>query len=332
MDLLLKSFQDTTVLIVGDVMIDCYLRGKVTGISPEAPVPVVRMQQRENRLGGAANVAANIKALGANPILCSVIGNDSKKEILVQELAKQEIQQHLLIEEANRRTTVKYRIISNQIQMLRVDDEDIAPITTQNEYLLFNGIRQIIDRQKVDALIFVDYDKGVLSPSLIGKIVTLCNEHGIITAVDPKKANFHHYEKVTLFKPNRKEFQEGLGLAGGNLTIEELHEQMEKFALRYDIMYMMITLSEEGVAIYNRKNNEFTHQPTYQRSISDVSGAGDTVMSVATLALKAGVPIETIAQLANLGGGVVCEHAGVVPLSSEMLKNEFHKRKENHNI
>ncbi|MDR2979502.1 MAG: PfkB family carbohydrate kinase [Bacteroidales bacterium] len=332
MDSLLNSFQNTTVLIVGDVMIDCYLRGKVTRISPEAPVPIVSMQQRENRLGGAANVALNVKALGANPILCSVIGNDGKIEMLTEELIKQRISEHIFIEEDSRKTTVKYRVIGNQVQMLRVDDEDTKSISPESERQVVEAIRHIVTHKKVDALIFVDYDKGMLTATLIKTVVELCRQYDIITAVDPKKNNFHHYQDVTLFKPNRKEFQEGVGITDHTSSLHELEEEMRKFAIKQNIDYVMTTLSEEGVAIYKQHSDLFIHQPAYQRAISDVSGAGDTVISVVTLALRQEVPLSIMAQLANLGGGVVCEHAGVVPLTANMLKEEFCKRKGSCNI
>lgn len=331
MDSLLKTFQHAKILIIGDVMIDCYLRGKVTRISPEAPVPIMDIKQRENRLGGAANVAVNIRALGANPILYSVIGNDERKKILEEELGKQNIADYLLIEEADRKTTTKYRIIGNQMQMLRLDDEDIRPIAEESENQIIEKIEKLISQKKVDAVILVDYDKGMMTPTLIEKICTICQQHHIIVTVDPKKKNFHNYKGVTLFKPNRKEFQEGLG-ESHHLSINELHNAMKAFAIRQNIDSVMTTLSEEGLAIYDRENDLFIHQPTHQHTICDVSGAGDTVISIVTLCLIQKLPLDKIAKLANLGGGVVCEYSGVVPLTAGMLKEEYGKRREGYNI
>lgn len=331
MDSLLQSFQNTAILIVGDVMIDCYLRGKVSRISPEAPVPILDLQQRENRLGGAANVALNVKSLGATPILCSVVGNDSKKEMLKEEFLKQNLENHYFIEEEDRKTTIKYRVIGNQMQMLRIDEEDTKSISQESENKLIELIRGVILRQKIDALIFVDYDKGVLTPGLISAVTAICQENNILTAVDPKKNNFHHYKDVTLFKPNRKEFQEGVKVYQ-KMGIDELRDEIRRFSNMQNIDFVMVTLSEEGVVVYDRKEDLFIHQAVYQRTISDVSGAGDTVISVVTLALTQHLPLPQIARLANLGGGVVCEYAGVIPLTGEMLKNEYYKQNGNYNI
>lgn len=332
MDTLLKSFQNTTILVIGDVMIDCYLSGKVTRISPEAPVPIMNVQKRDYRPGGAANVALNLQSLGAHPILCSVIGNDEKGTIFRSLMEKQEFGTEALEVSPNRKTTIKYRIIGNQAQMLRVDDEDDRTIDDDTTDRILSGIQRLIEKRKPDAIIFVDYDKGVLHPDLIRSVIEMARRHRIYTSVDPKKRNFSHYGGVDLFKPNLKEFSEGLRIPQEEMDTDLLKKVMKQFATDQGIGRIMTTLSEKGILFYDHEKNSFYVQPAYKRTISDVSGAGDTVMSIATLCMVQGLPMEMITSLANMGGGLVCEQIGVVPVTAESLRNEYIRRTGKHNI
>jgi rfaE bifunctional protein kinase chain/domain len=317
---LFEKFNDLTVLIIGDVMIDAYYWGKVDRISPEAPVPIVAVEKKESRLGGAANVALNIKAMGATPILCSVIGADEDgKELL--ELTRENGQTtEGLISSDHRRTTKKTRIIGNNHQMLRIDGEDLHDLNETEESNFYEKITSIIDSRNVDAIIFEDYDKGSITPSLIKKVVTLANEKNIPTSVDPKKNNFINYHNVSLFKPNLKELKEGLKIEFNHKNQVDLEDAIDKLELTLQNKNTLITLSELGVFINSPKVKH--HIKAHHRDITDVSGAGDTVISVATLCLALNQEPEMIAELSNLAGGLVCENVGVVPIDKSELLEE----------
>ncbi|MEZ5194940.1 MAG: bifunctional ADP-heptose synthase [Bacteroidales bacterium] len=209
---LFDSFSDLTVLIIGDVMVDSYLWGGVERISPEAPVPIVSVKKRENRLGGAANVALNIKSLGAKPILFSVIGNDQKGNEFIGLLEEQQMDTSGIIISNDRITTTKFRVIGNKVQLLRVDEEIDSELNEKDQKALFDRFEDLIGRHKIDVIIFQDYDKGVISEDVIHWVIARANELGIPVSVDPKKRNFGFYTNVTLFKPNLKELKEGLSI------------------------------------------------------------------------------------------------------------------------
>lgn len=315
-----KSFNNLNVLIIGDVMIDNYLWGQVNRISPEAPVPIVSVKSRERRLGGAANVALNIQALGANPILCSVIGVDNEGLTFLDLLKKQKLSQKGILKSRERITTIKTRIIGNHAQLLRVDeevDEDISATETQQ---LITLISYIINHDKIDVIIFEDYNKGLINPKLISKVVELANEKGIPTCVDPKNKNFNAYKGVSLFKPNMKELREGVKLDISGDNINELQRAVSSFRVKQKIETVLVTLAEKGVITNSRKVKE--HLTAHIRSIADVSGAGDTVISVAALCRALDCNDVLTAAIANLSGGLVCEQIGVVPVNKEQLLEE----------
>lgn len=322
---LFKAFSKKKVLVLGDVMIDAYLEGRVNRISPEAPVPIVDICNRYYRLGGAANVALNLRSLTATPILCSAIGNDEKGDLFSRLMAEKQLDTSSLIPSENRKTTIKYRVVGNRLQMLRIDEEDRHPLNEREETAYLSAIKKIIENQKIDAIIFEDYDKGVLTEEVIRTVVGWAKERGVIVTVDPKKMNFNHYQGVTLFKPNLKELWEGVNAAPDDISEDGIHRVMESFASDNAIDLVFTTLSEKGVALYDRRNNDFYTQPAYLRKISDVSGAGDTVISVATLCLSVGLTAIQTAQIANLAGGIVCEHSGVVPVPIQQMEAEIEK-------
>ncbi len=321
---LFDSFNDLNVLIIGDVMVDSYLWGNVDRISPEAPVPVVSITKRENRLGGAANVALNIKSMGANPILCSVVGDDTKGDEFVALLDDQLMDSSGILKIRNRVTTTKFRVIGNNIQLLRVDEEVDHDLDKDDKERLFGKFLEIIEKQNVDVIIFQDYDKGVIDDELISKVVNRANELSIPVAVDPKRRNFLSYKNVTLFKPNLKELSEGLKTEINRKNPEELKNAVGKLKLKINAGIVMITLSEDGIFVEFNDNGEKQIRlfPSYVRAISDVSGAGDTVITVASLCLAAGVDPAMTANIANLAGGLVCEEVGVVPVDKEKLLRE----------
>ena len=317
---LFKNFNHLNVLIIGDVMIDAYYYGNVNRISPEAPVPIVAVNKKDNRLGGAANVALNIKALGANPILCSVIGTDDASKKLTTLLNDENLSTEGIINSDERITTVKTRVIGNKHQVLRVDSENEHPLSTVENTQLTHVVEKIIETKKIDVLIFQDYDKGVITKEIITSIVSLCNTKNIPTAVDPKKRNFNDYKHVTLFKPNLKELKEGLNINLSPSEINKIKAALEQLNELQHNKINFVTLSDYGVLI---KEEDTTHHiSAHIRSIADVSGAGDTVISVASLCLALHQPIKIIAEIANLSGGLVCESVGVVPIDKDQLLSE----------
>ena len=322
---LFTAFDKLNVLIVGDVMLDNYLWGKVDRISPEAPVPIVSIQKKESRLGGAANVAINVKAMGANPILCSVIGNDLNGRLFIELLKNIDLSSDGIFQSSERATTVKTRVIGNNHQMLRVDEEQDEEINVTDRKQLLNRLTNIISKKKIDVIIFEDYDKGVLGKSLIESVVKLARQKGIPTAVDPKKKNFNHYKNVTLFKPNLKELREGMKIDLDKDHLDSISKAANKLNKDHKIEISLITLSEKGVYILDQKDEKII--PAHVRTIADVSGAGDTVISVAALCLALETSSTLLASLSNLAGGLVCEKIGVAPIEKQQLLYEAKRLK-----
>ncbi len=319
---LFEDFSQLSILVVGDVMIDRYLSGKVDRISPEAPVPVVRFESSEDRLGGAANVALNIGAMEANCVLCSVIGKDENGKNFLDLLPKHSLSAEGIMESDYRQTTVKTRIISSNQHLLRVDREDTFGLVPEEESAFIQKIKTLLDQKSFDVILFQDYNKGVLTSNVIKEIIAESLEREIPTIVDPKKDNFLAYKGVTLFKPNLKEVREGLGIRIEPVT-DSLKEASSQLRHHLNNKYNLITLSEKGLYIDDEKEGHLF--PTQARNIADVCGAGDTVVSLAALGLGLKLPIEEIAVLSNLGGGQVCEKVGVVPVDKCQLLAEYEK-------
>jgi rfaE bifunctional protein kinase chain/domain len=314
------SFDKMHILIIGDVMVDSYLWGNVNRISPEAPVPIIATTARENRLGGAANVALNIQSLGATPIMCSVIANDKAGDIFTQLLKSNHLPSNGIISSNKRKTTVKTRIISQNQHLLRIDEEENQPLDANLEEKLQAHIEDLLNTYNIDAIIFEDYDKGVLTPKVISATIHLAQKKGIPTLVDPKKRNFLEYKGVTFFKPNLKEFREGANVELNGNDKEALRKAASEFVKAQNIRNFMVTMAEKGVMILNSDTHHFI--PAEVRDIADVSGAGDTVISVSALCLAAGLDEMHIAAISNMAGGLVCEHPGVVPIDKQELLEE----------
>ncbi len=318
-----EAFNGKNILVIGDVMLDEYLEGKVSRISPEAPVPIVDISSRYCRLGGAANVALNIKALGANPILCSVIGTDDKSAAFEQQLHSLNMSDAGIVSSEDRKMTVKYRVLGNNTQLLRLDDEIRTPLNEHDHGRLMGRISALVQAGSVAGIVFEDYDKGVISPRLINEITALAGRYHIPVTVDPKRNNFSAYHNVDLFKPNWKEMKEGLGLKcdkPDDSSIAAIKAMMEQ----QHFSMVMLTLSEDGVMLLYREHDAIysTHMPTRVRKVADVSGAGDTMIAVATLALVAGTNPRLMVALANIAGGLVCEQVGVVAVNKQLFLAE----------
>ncbi len=313
-----EDFKSLNVLIIGDVMLDSYIWGAVERISPEAPVPVVSVRRKDFRLGGAANVALNIASLGAKPILCALIGDDDDGRKLIQRLDDHKISKEGIVVSSHRPTTVKTRIIASDQHVVRVDEESDKVVNAQEEHDIMLRIEKLLPACQV--VIFEDYDKGVLNESIIEKTMILATKNKIPTVVDPKKRNFLSYKGVTLFKPNLKELREGLKVdveAANQYTVENAVDLLKE---KLNAAGVMLTLSEHG--IYIAFQNEKIKLSAHAREIADVSGAGDTVVSIAALSVAMHLTPQEIAFLSNLGGGLVCQHVGVVPIDKEELLRE----------
>ncbi len=320
-----QKFNNLNVVVIGDIMVDSYQWGKVERISPEAPVPICAVTKIENRLGGAGNVALNLKAMGANPILCSVIGEDSNGENLLHLMQQEGMTTDYILQSTDRPTTTKTRIIGNNSQMLRIDNESIETLDRKEETAFLKRIESLFSKMKIDVVIFQDYDKGVITERVITTTTSQVNKKNIPITVDPKHRNFSLYKDVTMFKPNLKELKEGLKIEFDKPTQENLENASLLLKDKQRIEKVFITLSEYGVffADYSKKQAKVVLLPANVRKIADVSGAGDTVISVASLCLALAIEPKEIAKISNLAGGLVCEEVGVVPINKDRLYREL---------
>ena len=319
-DQLFIDFSKLKVVIIGDVMLDTYWWGQVDRISPEAPVPVVSLQRKEHRVGGAANVALNTVALGAQTTIVSVIGTDPDGVLLQSLFEAQHIDTSYLLTHDSRITTNKTRVMSRNQQMMRLDAEITTPISSDIEKVLLQKFTFCLDAKKPDVVIFEDYDKGVLTPTCIKAAIAACLERNIVMSVDPKKNNFLAYKGVTLFKPNLKEVKEGLQVPIASVTLENLRAVHAAIQTHLAHQISLITLSEKGMFFDTGDTAKII--PTHVRSIADVSGAGDTVIAVASLVYAATKNIELATEMANIAGGLVCEEVGTAAINKAHLLAE----------
>ncbi|MFL2567810.1 MAG: bifunctional heptose 7-phosphate kinase/heptose 1-phosphate adenyltransferase [Flavobacteriales bacterium] len=315
------DFKSKRILIVGDAIIDTYLWGEIHRMSPEAPVPVVdvAVNQNDSRLGGAANVALNLKELGAESILCTVIGNDNRGIIFEQLMQEQGLSLEGMLISNGRKTTTKTRVIADNKHQLRIDEEDTYPIKVENQF--YNLIEKLT--HNIDAIILQDYNKGVLTETIIEKIISLANSKNIPTVVDPKKQNFLSYKQCTLFKPNLKEINEGLNTNPDINNFSEIEEVTSKLRNIISAKAILLTLSNKGIFLNTRSGSKIKESTT--SNVIDVSGAGDTVVSVAAMCLACNIDFEELAILSNIAGGIVCEKVGVVPITNKELLDRAKK-------
>ena len=317
---LFESFKQVKAGVIGDIMLDTYWWGHVERISPEAPVPVVSLDKREHRIGGAGNVALNLASLGARVATFSVIGREEEGKLLEGLLKEHAIDTRYLLKSDTRITTMKARIISRNQQMMRLDSETTADLSGEEEDRLIAQVTSYLDEEKPQVILFEDYNKGVLTPRVIREVTALCRERQVVTAVDPKRKNFFAYEGVTIFKPNLKEVKEGLNLLLEDIhlpALQDIHGQLAE-RLRHAISF--ITLSEKGVFYQAPDGSAII--PSHLRHIADVSGAGDTVIAVASLVYAATKDIRLMAEIANIAGGLVCEEVGTMAVNRERLLKE----------
>ncbi|MDR3625498.1 MAG: D-glycero-beta-D-manno-heptose-7-phosphate kinase [Ignavibacteriaceae bacterium] len=310
------NFQGLKIAVIGDMMLDCYFRGEVKRISPEAPVPVVEVENEFYRFGGAANVVLNIAKLGGIPYPVGVIGRDSFGNIFSSLMEEAGVNTAGIIIDETRPTTAKTRVIAEHQHLVRIDKESKQYIGRDIQNKLLDFIEGNI--KSLDGIILQDYNKGVLTPSVIEKVIALANKHKVLVTVDPKFNNFFLYKNVDVFKPNRKEAEDVLGLKIKN--DEDISEVGRKLLEKLNAKNILLTLGEGGIAIFESGKKE-KRMPTKARKVADVSGAGDTVISTLTMAIAAGANIYEACYLANYAGGLVCEEVGIVPIEVEKLFN-----------
>lgn len=314
LDAIFAGFSGKRIMVVGDLMVDEYIIGQVSRISPEAPVPVVEVSDEYHRLGGAANVALNIASLGLEAIMVGIIGNDMAGEKLIERFEKRNVKADGVVKIDGRPTTVKTRVIGDSQHVARVDKELSTYLTPEEENKLSSRIVEIID--SVDAVIMEDYNKGVLTEGLISLIITQANKKGKIITVDPKFKNFLKYQNVTLFKPNIKETEEALAIKIS--TEEDLINAGKSLIGKLKAKAVLITRGAQGMSLFESDGRE-THVESKVRKVADVSGAGDTVISTLTAALSAGCTFQEAATIANYAAGIVCEYVGIVPVENKSL-------------
>ncbi len=311
-----NNFKGKRIAVIGDLMLDCYFWGAVSRISPEAPVPVVEVDEEFYRFGGAMNVAYNIQTLGGVPFPIGVIGNDNDGKIFRGLLEQTGITDKGIVVDRKRPTTAKTRVIANKQHVVRIDKEKTNSISVQTENKILELLRKQI--KNIDAVILQDYNKGVMTERMIKETIKICNDGEKIITVDPKFNNFFTYQNVTVFKPNRKEAEDVLGIRVNNGI--DITNAGTKLLEKLNCKYVLLTLGEKGIALFEKGKAE-RRIPTKARKVADVSGAGDTVISTLTMALTAGADIYDAAYLANYAGGLVCQEVGIVPIELNNLFN-----------
>ena len=312
-DQISSSFSQQSILVIGDVMLDKFMWGNASRISPEAPVPIISVNKISHSPGGAANVALNLSKLSANVQILGIVGDDNEGAILEDTLLKNGVKTQF-ITDAKISTTTKTRIIAHGQQVVRTDYEYIRDVNSDQIKIIKDILDKIIS--EIDAIIIQDYNKGLLVKDSIKTILDISSEKNIPVYVDPKKDNFFAYNKIRLFKPNLFEFESAINFKEQDKSFEDLGKDLRK---KINAEILMVTRSEEGVTLFTDKNVQTIS--TKARKVHDVSGAGDTAISAFVLADLCGANIEESAMISNYAAGRVCEEVGVVPISLEMIKD-----------
>jgi D-glycero-beta-D-manno-heptose-7-phosphate kinase len=309
-----KGFDGKKIAVIGDMMLDGYFWGDIKRISPEAPVPVLEVEDEIFRFGGAANVAFNILTLGGIPVPVGVIGNDNYGNIFSSLIKEKNIEDDGIIIDNERPTTTKTRVIANNQHVVRIDKESKAYISNKIESKILAHIENLLN--KLDGIILQDYNKGILTPSLISNVISIANKKNILVTVDPKFDNFFEYKNVTVFKPNRIETETVLGIR--IKSDKDISSAGKNLLNKLNSKYVLLTLGEGGIAVFEKGDKE-RRMPTKAIKVADVSGAGDTVISTLTIGLAAGADIYEACFLANYAAGIVCGEVGIVPIEKDKL-------------
>ncbi len=314
---LFDSFSGKKVAVIGDLMLDKYVWGSVSRISPEAPVPVLEVDSESARLGGAANVANNIKALGAQPIPFGIVGGDAAGDELRRILSEMDLPQAGIITDSERPTTVKTRVIAHNQHVVRMDYETRRDIGSKLVGAVMDALKAM--NSELDAILLEDYNKGMLTKELLPLVIQFARKHDKVVSVDPKQSNFFEYRNVTVFKPNRKEAEGALGVPAG--TDQQAESAARELKRRLNCENVLLTRGEKGMTLIDEEGGVL-HFPTKARQVADVSGAGDTVISTLTVALVSGATTKEAAAIANHAGGLVCGEVGIAPVDKVRLFDE----------
>ena len=317
-DELITALKDRKVLVVGDLMIDEYIWGGVTRVSPEAPVPIVGVTNETLRLGGAANVANNILSLGGQVEVCGLLGDDQMGRWIKSDLKGKNVGIRGIVTSSGRPTTVKTRVIAHDQQVVRVDKEVTTPLDRADEEVILGSVESFLG--ECGCIVVSDYAKGVITPTLMRELVDLAKRHSVPVAVDPKINQFSIYKGVTVLTPNLFEAAAGAGLVIDSMDalVEAGHRIIDKLACEY----LIITRGDQGMTLFSGRK-DYLHIEAFSLQVYDVTGAGDTVISTLSLALASGLSMEEGAHLANVAAGVVVGEVGTVPISSEHMRNRF---------
>lgn len=323
---LLNTSNNKKIFVIGDVMLDKYMLGNVTRVSPEAPVQVFELNTSEYKLGGAANVSHNIKSLGTYPVLIGVIGNDEDGNSFKSVVESFGLDTTGLIAEKNRPTTVKTRVIADAHHLIRIDSESKEDIKKETEDKILNILNERLS--EIEIIILQDYNKGVLTKSLISSIMKFASDNNIKTLVDPKFFNFKEYKNAYIFKPNKKEFEQAIGKKINNE--KDLLEYSEELVEELNCKYLVLTLGEQGMMLFEKNNGDVKYEKigTKARKVADVSGAGDTVISTIAVCLAGGASVSDAVKISNYAAGLVVEEVGIVPIEKEKLLDNIPANKE----
>lgn len=323
---IIKNRRDKNILVIGDIMLDHYIWGSVERISPEAPVPVVRLETENYRLGGAGNVAHNLSSLGLKTSIMSVIGEDTNGDILSELLLEANIDQSSVYRDGGRPTTTKTRIIAHNQQVVRIDRES-SEIVNDEVYKKFEKYLEN-HVNNFDALIISDYNKGVVTRENIGRIISICNANNIPVAVDPKKHDLLLYNNSFIITPNLKEFEQFAGQKLSTYDIESIKKHSYSLLERSNIQNLLITLGEAGMMLLSKDQAiPCSHIRTKAKSVFDVTGAGDTVIASFMAFIACGMDILSSARFADISAGIVIRKVGTSPITLDDLIEYFNGEK-----
>ncbi len=314
-------FSDARVIVVGDIIMDEYIWGDVSRISPEAPVPVVDIKEETKMLGGAANVLSNIASLGGNPILCGVIGGDQTGQEIVEWVKRQGLRTDGIITESRRPTSVKTRVVAHNQQVVRFDRESRKKLGVESVEKILDFIQQMQD--SYDAIVVADYGKGVISAELMEGLRGLVLQSRAILAVDPKIGNFESYRYVDVITPNHHEA--GAFCRMEIVDRESLVRAGKQMLSELNCRYVLITQGKDGMSLFEN-SGEISHIPTVARKVYDVTGAGDTVISTFCLGLASGLDPKSAALISNFAAGIVVGEVGTSTVKAEELKKVVNNR------
>ncbi len=314
---IIQNFKNKKVVVLGDLMLDRYFWGKVTRVSPEAPVPVVDIKSETYHLGGAANVASNFKSLGLTTYLCGLVGNDEYGKSFITAAEEKGIDYSGVYIDPDRPTTVKTRVFGNNQQIVRLDTESVKIVSTKAERHILDVLHELSD---IACIVFSDYNKGCLSEIVIREIITQAKNKNIPIFVDPKFTNFFEYSNVTLVKPNKKEAEEALNMKLN--SVEDINKAGKVLLKRLNVDNVLLTLGQDGMVLFEQNGN-ITTIPTKARTVADVSGAGDTAIASFAASYVGGADVKQASLIANIASGIVCEKPGIVSIEIDELIKGF---------